>query len=576
VRRLRFRTRLLAATTGLVVLAVVALTALWLSLVRQQLAPRELLSPALAEDLRQAVASRAHRAEERLRLVSHTPDVVNDTFYYLVLQGEVDHPREALANLGRQLGPETLILTDRRGRPFARWPAGAALGGEAARRLAEPIAAGRAASVVFLGDDGIHWAGTVPVVHNELPIAAVVSEERLGAPFLDHLAGLTGFATLLAAPSGRILLTSHADLPPASRAAAGRWIDTAAGRLLPLTVRVDDGTGATVAYLGILRPDLFAAFVRRSLPVVLPTLVPFVILAVSLAWGAARHLARPLREMEGAAQRLGRGDFDIHLDEGGSQEVSAVATAFNRMAADLAAATEERCRAERQAARAQRLAAVGQLAAGVAHQINNPLGNILGLARSVETGRGLDPAAREAVAEIARQAHRGSQVVRRLLGFADLPTPRRQTTDLGELARGVVEGLAPEAAGRGVEVAVDGERVAVAVDRVQVEEAVTNLVRNAIQACRPGERVEVAATGAGATALLAVRDNGPGIPKAIAEQVFDPFFTTRKEEGGSGLGLAVVAAIATAHGGEVSLNGGLEGRGTCFTLHLPRVAEGER
>ncbi len=572
--RLRYRTRLLAATTGLVVLAVAALTALWLSLVHQQLVPGELLSPALAEDLREAVASRARRAEERLRLVAHTPDVVNDTFYHLVLQGEVDHPQAALANLGRQLGPTPLILTERTGRPFARWPAGAALGPQAAARLGPAIAGGRPASATFLAEDGIHWAGTVPVVHNELPIAAVASEERLGAPFLDHLAGLTGFPALLAAPSGRILLTRGADLPPASRAVAGRWIDTGAGRLLPLTVPVEDGAGRVVARLGILRPDLFAAFVRRSLPVVLPTLVPFIVLAVSLAWGAAHHLARPLREMEAAAQRLGRGDFDVHLDEGGSQELAAVAAAFNRMAADLAAATEERCRAERRAARAQRLAAVGQLAAGVAHQINNPLANILGLARAVEGAPALPPEARESVVEIVRQARRGSEVVRRLLGFADLPAPRRQTTDLAALARGVAEGLAAEAAGRGVALTVVGEGVEVPVDRVQVEEAVTNLVRNAIQACRPGERVEVAVRGEGRGAVVAVADSGPGVPDPIAEHVFDPFFTTRKGEGGSGLGLAVVAAIAAAHGGEVALDGGLEGRGVRFTLGLP-AAEGD-
>jgi len=569
VRPWRFRTRLLAATTGLVVLAVAALTALWLSLVRQQLTPSELLSPILAADLREAVVARARQAEERLRLVAHTPDVVNDTFYHLVLQGEVDHPRAALANLGRQLGPALFILTDRTGHPFAHWPATAALGEEAARRLAPAIAQGRPAAEIFLASDGIHWAGTAPVVHNELPIAAVVSEEILGDPFLDHLAGITGFATLLAAPSGRILLTSHVVLKPASRLRPGQWIATDGGRLLPLTVAVADGGGQTIAHLGILRPDLFTAFVRRSLPVTLPTVVPFIILAVSLAWGAAHHLARPLREMAAAAHRLGHGDFDIHLDEGGSQEVAMVAAAFNRMAADLAAATEKRAAVERQAARSQRLAAVGQLAAGVAHQINNPLANILGLARAVEGSQELDPALRESVAEIARQAYRGSAVVRRLLGFADLPVPRRETTDLTALARGVVDGLGAEAAGGGVSLTVAGEAVVVAVDVVQVEEALTNLVRNAIQACRPGEGVAVAVAADDGGGVVRVADNGPGIPAPLAERVFDPFFTTRKAEGGSGLGLAVVAAIAAAHGGEVTLAGGVGGRGACFTLCLP-------
>lgn len=573
--RLRYRTRLLAATTGLVVLAAVALTALWLSLVRQQLAPQELLSATLAEDMREAVVSRARRGEERLRLVGHTPDVVNDTFYHLVLQGEVDHPRAALTNLGRQLGDDPLILTDRTGHPFARWPAGAALGAEAARRLSTAIRDGRSAATIFLAADGIHWAGTVPVVHNELPIAAVVSETRLGAPFLDHIAGLTGFATFLAAPTGRILLASGADLPPGSRLHPGQWIKAKDGRLLPLTVAVEGDSGKIVAQLGILRPDLFTAFVRRSLPVVLPTLVPFVILAVSLAWAGAHHLARPLREMEKAAHRLGRGDFDVHLDEGGSQELATVAAAFNRMAADLAAATEERCRAERLMARAQRLAAVGQLAAGVAHQINNPLANILGLARALEGGGDIPPAARTAVEEIARQARRGSLVVRRLLGFSALPAPRREPIELAGLAHGVVEALQSEAAGRGVRVTVVGEGVAVPVDRVQVEEALTNLVRNAIQACRPGERVEVEAVAEGGGGVVRVADDGPGIPEAIAEHVFDPFFTTREGEGGSGLGLAVVAAIAAAHGGEVFLRGGIGGRGACFTLQFPAPSEGE-
>ncbi|RMF81152.1 MAG: hypothetical protein D6739_09510, partial [Nitrospirae bacterium] len=220
-----FRSRLLMVTTGLVALAVAALTALWLSLVRQQLAPRRLLTPALAEDLRQAVAAPAARARERLRLVSHTPDLVNDTFYHLVLQGEVAHPRAALATLGRQLGSEPpLLLLDRQGHPFARWPRDAALGREAARRLAPAIRAGRPAATIFLAEDGIHWAGCDPVVHNELPIAAVASELLLGRPLLDHLAGLTGHPALLADPEGRLLLVSGAPLAPGTHLAHGRWV----------------------------------------------------------------------------------------------------------------------------------------------------------------------------------------------------------------------------------------------------------------------------------------------------------------------------------------------------------------
>jgi nitrogen fixation/metabolism regulation signal transduction histidine kinase len=218
----------------------------------------------------------------------------------------------------------------------------------------------------------------------------------------------------------------------------------------------------------------------------------------------------------------------------------------------------------------------------VAHEVKNPLAPIRA---AVETLRRLrareDPAFDEYFDEATRtvldEVHRIAGIVTEFTRFARLPAPRLQETDLGEVARHVVQLQKANAGGAEVTLDVVGDVPKVMADRDQIVQVVTNLVQNALDAVRerPGGRVAVAVKQAAAGLVeVGVRDNGPGIAPEIAARLFEPYATTKAQ--GTGLGLAIAQRIAMEHSGELSLVPSaapsaalIGGSGAHFRLVLP-------
>lgn len=219
-----------------------------------------------------------------------------------------------------------------------------------------------------------------------------------------------------------------------------------------------------------------------------------------------------------------------------------------------------------------RLATTGTLAAGIAHQINNPIGAIRNASEfallAADDG---DMQRIKAVLETnIEQSARCGEIVRSLLQFASHEHGEKRVEDV----RGVIERACDFAGSfggdRGARVAVLTGDVALPVEisGIQIEQVVVNLVQNAIDARPSSNRVNVTARREGAEVVVEVRDDGSGISESNLEQVFDPFFTTRLEQGGSGLGLSVALGIAREHGGSLEVDSRL-GEGTCARLRLP-------
>jgi len=229
-------------------------------------------------------------------------------------------------------------------------------------------------------------------------------------------------------------------------------------------------------------------------------------------------------------------------------------------------------RAERAVRHSDRLASAGTLAAGIAHQINNPIGSIRNAAEYalICAKDGSFDEVEEVLQSNIEQAARCGEIVRSLLLFASREPREKQRADV----RGVVQracALAGSYAGeRGVEVVVScaDETLDVDMSSIEIEQVLLNLVRNAIESKPRSRRVEVDAERDGDRVRIEVRDDGRGITPADLDQVFDPFFTTRLEEGGSGLGLSVALGIAREHGGDLELES-TAGVGSRATLELP-------
>jgi two-component system NtrC family sensor kinase len=233
---------------------------------------------------------------------------------------------------------------------------------------------------------------------------------------------------------------------------------------------------------------------------------------------------------------------------------------------------EELKRAQAQLIHAEKLSAVGELASGVAHEINNPLTTILGQAHLLLTNPEVTAHVNERLTIVAEEASRAARIVQNLLLFARQYKPERRPCSLPDQARRVLDLKAYQLKQDDIRVVTEfGPSPYVLGDENQLQQVLLNLVQNAhyAMAKHPGPRVLTVRTWPdGAVVRLEIRDTGSGIPPAIMPRIFDPFFTTKPPGEGSGLGLSVSYGIVTELGGSLHAENRPEG-GAAFILELP-------
>ena len=218
---------------------------------------------------------------------------------------------------------------------------------------------------------------------------------------------------------------------------------------------------------------------------------------------------------------------------------------------------------------AEKMSAIGQLAGGVAHEINNPLGGILAFAQLMSRDeRSADDA--ENLRLIQDAAMRAKRIVESLLRFSRRPQgDEKGPVDLGKIAEDALFLVGPQLKGGTVEVVRSFEPVTALGNANQLQQIAVNLLVNAIQAVAGSGKITVAVGPAGAgRARLSVADTGPGVRPEHAKRIFEPFFTTKPEGQGTGLGLSICYQIAEEHGGTITLESE-PGRGARFVLELP-------
>ncbi len=228
----------------------------------------------------------------------------------------------------------------------------------------------------------------------------------------------------------------------------------------------------------------------------------------------------------------------------------------------------ERRKWERSAAHSDRLVSIGQLAAGIAHEINTPLANIMLVAESIRRRAG-DPWVRSRVETIVSQVEHADRIVRGLLDFARRSEPTFAEFDLTKIARDAVEFVRGK---QNSDVEIDARYfpgpIPIWGDRGQLIQVLTNVLNNAFEAIEGPGRIEVETHRDGADAVVEITDSGPGIPASVLPHIFQPFFTTKPEGKGTGLGLAICHEIVQSHHGTISAENGPLG-GARFTIRLP-------
>ncbi len=266
--------------------------------------------------------------------------------------------------------------------------------------------------------------------------------------------------------------------------------------------------------------------------------------------------------------------------------MSELADAMNDMTARFEAIRDDLDRQVRertkQVVRSEQLASVGFLAAGVAHEINNPLASIALCAESLE-GRlqevldaapATSPQDREVIRSYLRmiqnEAFRCKGITERLLDFSRMGDVTRQSTDLRELVQGVIDmvGHLGRYQDKRIELAA-GEAVIAPVNPQELKQVVLNLVTNALDSLSPGGTLAIELHTAGTRAEMVFTDNGCGMTDEVLKHLFEPFFTRRRSGQGTGLGLSITYRIIADHGGHIDVHSDGPGRGSQFRVWLP-------
>jgi two-component system NtrC family sensor kinase len=341
-----------------------------------------------------------------------------------------------------------------------------------------------------------------------------------------------------------------------------------------------DSAGAVIGMLGAGVPErrLHGITVRSMAVFLLVTLLGLgaaIVVALKLSY----DLFKPIRQLSQAAVEIAQGNFSGSLTVKSQDEIGRLTSTFNTMAAVLKERDEllqEQTR--RQLTRTERLAAVGRLAAGVAHELNNPMTAVLTFAHLLRDGLPTDAPAREDAETIIEATARCKEIVRGLLNFARQNEPLKRPTDLNKVLGQALNLVRNQASLQRVRIEeqLDPELPQPLIDPHQIDEVAVNLLVNAIDAMPGGGSLTVVSRqtdGERPAVEFEISDTGTGVAPKIFDRIFDPFFTTKPTGKGTGLGLAIAHGIVSEHGGTISVRNRTAGTGAVFTVHLPLQAE---
>lgn len=318
------------------------------------------------------------------------------------------------------------------------------------------------------------------------------------------------------------------------------------------------------------------------------------LIVIAFTIGLSKGIIAPLLKLTTASHEIAAGNLDVSVEVKGNDEIGLLADSFNSMVRNLRNSTQKIENGTKQLKEAQaqlvqsaKMAAVGQLGAGVAHELNNPLGGILGYAQFIlekfqEPEFGVEDfkASQKYIEHIEREAARCKKIVESLLDFSRRPIHSKpEPIDIAKTIEETLSIMGHQLKLKNINVVNEIKPDLVKVMGIlnQIQQVFTNVIINAVQAMPEGgtlrissENITDESTQAPSGVKIEFTDTGCGIPEEILSKIFEPFFTTRIKEKGTGLGLSVSYQIIQEHKGTVEVESQV-GKGTTFTITLPTV-----
>jgi two-component system, NtrC family, sensor kinase len=399
-------------------------------------------------------------------------------------------------------------------------------------------------------------------------------------PFTNKL--LANFEEML----GEIERLTAAMREPEGRTATYKNLRSVARRLKKISTEIPDPVeGRTEDKLAQVRQVYDSAMITLGITSAVIAVIFLVWLRSGYVW-----IFVPIRKLHQGARRVAQGDFRYRVELKTHDEMGELAEAFNKMTArfqeittDLDHQVQQR---SQQLVRSERLAGVGFLAAGVAHEINNPLSAIAMASESLE-GRILPqidtfpaedrPVVPQYLKMIQDEAFRCREITGRLLDFARAGNGAREPTDVSRLVEEVVAMVQHLSKYRDKQIEFDCPGACTAeVHASEIKQVILNLVANGLEAVEPGGKLRISIREQTDELAITFVDNGCGMTPEIINNLFEPFFTSKVGGQGTGLGLSISNRIVNQHGGTISPSSEGPGRGSTFVVRLPRRASAAR
>jgi C4-dicarboxylate-specific signal transduction histidine kinase len=353
----------------------------------------------------------------------------------------------------------------------------------------------------------------------------------------------------------------------------------------------DQGLAIGALYVGMLEKP-FSALKQRSFLILFGLLILGCLLGGLLAGWLARRLSRPVLELASSAEKIAGGEREIALPVAGQDEIGHLTEAFADMAGALKQSDEELqslnrqlekkvaerttqleekslqlIKTQEQLLRSEKLAAIGSLAAGVAHEINNPAAIIRGNVEILQMSLPENAAEHEEAREIMKQVERVSLITQNLLSFAGRQDLYQEQVEINQLLEEILGQICHQQPFDQVKLILELTEIKpVPGDQERLRQVFTNIILNALQAMEGTGILRLGTTLVREQVVITISDNGPGIPEAVQEKIFNPFFTTKQQ--GTGLGLSTSYGIIQAHAGTLELQAD-HSPGASFKISLP-------
>ena len=319
------------------------------------------------------------------------------------------------------------------------------------------------------------------------------------------------------------------------------------------------------------------ATIARAITLLVIALVVIIIVGTIINIRLATSITTPIRAIEKITKKIAQGDFSESVNVKGKNELSSLEASFNLMEEKLKDAlwslehTIEKLREKQaQLVEAEKLASVGRLAAGIAHEINNPLTSVLTFSHLILEECSKDNPWCDKLRIMVRETERARNIVRQLLNFGRDANINPEKININRPVEEIMDSLVAQEAFKGIELSLNlGENLPdVYVDPAQIGQVVLNLALNAIHAITPPGKIEVSTRVMDKFVSIIFHDTGSGIAPEHLSKIFDPFFTTKGATKGTGLGLAVSYGIIKKHSGDIEVES-VMGQGTTFTVKVP-------